>query len=224
MILPVSDLIDRYMAIIKWPVAIVVAAMLPGASMAFLHLLSQIAVRPQSLLPFVMGGLIWLGVWLLFVRHSRLSFLLTFEHELTHAIFAWLTFHRVVGLRVTLTKGGQISIVGRGNWLITIAPYFWPTASLLVILATWFWPPGYRGIGQAILGFSFTWHVTGTIYETRFSQPDIRQVGWLFSVLLLSTANVVALASILSFAHQGMNGLSDFFAQMARHTLELYRF
>ena len=65
-------------------------------------------------------------VWWCFFRRSRFTLILTLEHEITHALFAIVTFHRVTGLRATAFRGGQVRFVGEGNWLITVAPYFFP--------------------------------------------------------------------------------------------------
>ena len=48
-------------------------------------------------------------------------------HELTHAFFAILTFHKVKGISINPDDtGGAMSFEGEGNWLIIIGPYFFP--------------------------------------------------------------------------------------------------
>ena len=48
-------------------------------------------------------------------------------HELTHSFFALLTFHKVKHIRVADdNSGGSMGFEGEGNWLIIIAPYFFP--------------------------------------------------------------------------------------------------
>ena len=48
-------------------------------------------------------------------------------HELTHSFFAVITFHSVKHIRVADdNSGGSMGFVGTGNWLIVIAPYFFP--------------------------------------------------------------------------------------------------
>jgi hypothetical protein len=65
------------------------------------------------------------------------------EHELTHAFFAWITLVPVVELRtsdVTMQSddGGVRHVVHEwGNWLISISPYFFPTVSASLLVATW---------------------------------------------------------------------------------------
>jgi hypothetical protein len=48
-------------------------------------------------------------------------------HELTHAFFALITFHKVKGIKINQDDtGGTMSFEGEGNWLIIIGPYFFP--------------------------------------------------------------------------------------------------
>ena len=144
------------------------------------------------------------------MRRTRYTFFLTLEHELTHALFAWCTFHRVIDLQVTLTKGGQISFHGRGNWLIALAPYFWPTISLTLMAIAWLLPEPLQDVGQALIGASFAWHVTSTIREIHPAQTDIGKAGKLFSLLFLPVANMLAVGSLLSFAHGGLSKVGNF--------------
>ena len=54
------------------------------------------------------------------------SWLPTFEHGL-HAIFAVATFHSVTDFHASYKSGHIWYVGGEGNWLITIAPYIFPT-------------------------------------------------------------------------------------------------
>ncbi len=61
-----------------------------------------------------------------------------FEHELTHAIVA-LAFFRRINRFVSTSRGGYISHSGGfggpvGNVLITLAPYYLPTFTLIMAL------------------------------------------------------------------------------------------
>ena len=195
--------------------AIVCVLWLPNVAFALFRVLFSTALDPQPMLPFVGGAIFWTVVWWAFLRRTRYTFFLTLEHELTHAIFAWLTFHRVVDLRVTLTQGGQISYVGRGNWLISLAPYFWPTISLLLMLIVWLLPAATHGVGEALIGMSFAWHVTSTIRETHPGQTDISKSGKLFSLMFLPAANMLAIGSLLAFAHGGIGKVGRFWLDAA---------
>ena len=67
------------------------------------------------------------AVLFLFMPMLAGSFFAIMEHELTHMLFAVLTFHKPRGLDVNQDVGGSFSFEGKGNWLIALAPYFFPT-------------------------------------------------------------------------------------------------
>ncbi len=121
------------------------------------------------------------------------------EHELTHTIFAVLTFHKVVGLCATEKNGGIMGFVGgKGNWLIDLAPYFFPTLGVIVSIMLHFANDSYDDILIAILGFFIMYHIHSTIKEFSFKQPDIQEAGVIFSILFLPGANLLALIYLLS--------------------------
>ena len=122
-----SGTIDRLIGWLKWPGAVVALLVLPGSVGALLALLKRVLGLPVPIFPFLGGIVVYILLWRFYRRRPIFgSFFSTFEHELTHAVFAWVTFHKVVGMRATWRRGGDVTIVGRGNWLITIAPYFFP--------------------------------------------------------------------------------------------------
>src|SRR5687767_6418082 len=111
--------VDRLLAWLKWPVAIAAVILLPGLAVALARVVRAIAQAPQPALAFLAGAVGFVLVWLVLLRRRALtSFVMTLEHELTHALVAWLTFHRVVEFRATLRSGGHVRFLGRGNWLI----------------------------------------------------------------------------------------------------------
>ena len=94
-----------------------------------------------SLLPFAGGALAFALMWRRWLGRGRWGrFLIALEHESTHALFALLTFHPIVGFRASLGRGGEVRFIGRGNWLITAAPYFFPTAAVLLFVVAFFLP------------------------------------------------------------------------------------
>ena len=57
--------------------------------------------------------------------------LYVFGHELTHALWVWLMGGRVSRFRVG-REGGHI-LTDKNNFLIALAPYFFPLYSILVL-------------------------------------------------------------------------------------------
>ena len=166
-----------------------------------------------------MYGLLW---WW-YIRHSRITFLQTLEHELTHGLFALLTLHRIIRLRAALTGGGHIEFVGKGNWLITAAPYFFPTVCVFLLPICALVPGLTAWWGDILLGVAFAYHVTSTLRETHPGQSDLKQLGWLFCLAFLPTANLLSLGSLLSFVHGGTESLWQFLSFAGAYTLSMFQ-
>jgi len=195
---PLARAIDRLLGWLKWPVAIVALIFLPGLAYALYFVVRGIAAHPGNCVPFLFGAGAYAVFFVAFARR-RVGFWTVVEHELTHTLFAWATFHRVVGFSA-MRSGGHIRYVGRGNWLIAIAPYFFPTLTLLVILVLSWLPPRHLAIGAFVLGCAVAHHIFSTWSETHRHQSDLRETGWLFSWLFLPSVNAFVLGIILAYA------------------------
>ena len=216
-------MIDLWLARLRWPLAILAALALPGILWALLRLARQIAGDPLPLWYFSMGCIGWLILWWLLLRGTRFALFLTLEHELTHALFAWATLHWVTGLRATFTRGGQMSFVGRGNFLISLAPYFFPTPCMLLLPVFAFTPLHLRMLPEVLLGVAFGWHLTSTLRETHGGQTDIQQCGKFFSLLFLPSALLFFMGVVVSFAHAEVEGLTTFLGNVIGLAVEVYR-
>ena len=211
-----SHRLDRTLGWLKWPAAVAAVVATVPAVLAVLSLLRQIVAAPAPLLPFLAGFGGYLLIWWLWLRRPIFgSFVSTMEHELTHALFAWLTLHRVTGIRATWRQGGHITFVGQGNWLITIAPYFFPTICLFVLVLSWILPEPLRSMSDALLGAAMAYHITSTMRETHAGQSDLARVGWLFSAMFLPAANIMAFGGVVSYAYGGPQGMMRFLVSMA---------
>jgi hypothetical protein len=195
---PLAQALDRLLAWLKWPVAIVAFVCLPGLVYALYIVLRGVVARPEPCVPFLIGAAVYAAVFLVVARR-RVGFWTIVEHELTHALFAWATFHRVVGFSA-MRGGGHIRYVGRGNWLIAIAPYFFPTFTLIVIAVLTWLPPRHLAIGGGILGASVAHHILATWSQTHRHQTDLREVGWLWSWLFLPSINAFVLGLVIAYA------------------------
>ena len=87
---------------------------------------------------------------------------------------------------------------GGGNWLITIAPYFVPTLSLVVLAVMFFLDGGGPRWLHIGLGASVSYHATSTWRETHREQTDLKEVGFLFAFLFLPAANILGYGLILA--------------------------
>jgi hypothetical protein len=207
------------LAAIKWPVALVCAAYLPATAWCLLLQCAAIS-HLGGRWSFLAGALGYGLVWTLFLRHVRVGFLSTLEHELTHCIFAWLTGNRVTRLTAALHSGGEMRIDGTPNWLIAVAPYFFPTLSALLLVAAVFVDPRWQTPLYACIGASIAYHVISTCQETHRSQSDLREAGLLFSLLFLPTANLFSYALILGAMQGGGRGVVAVLRGIAQSPVE----
>lgn len=212
---------DFVLRLLKWPAAIALLVALPGAVVATIALVGRIVADPLPALPFLGGFVLYAILWRLLFRSPAFGTIFsTFEHELTHGLFALLTFHGVSGLRATWKKGGSILIHGGDNWVITAAPYFFPTFSISLMLVLALAPATWISTLAAVLGFSLSYHVISTIKETHRGQPDLKQIGFRFALAALPTLNIVLGGIVVAFAWGGWPSVRMFLGQTVERTTD----
>ncbi len=115
-------------------------------------------------------------------------------HELTHAL--WAT---VMGADVSEIKigkdGGHVS-VSENNFLITLAPYFFPLYTVLIIIiyygcSLFFDMYQYTLLWLGATGFTWGFHFTFTIATLMQHQPDIKLYGYIFSYMFIYLMNIL---------------------------------
>jgi hypothetical protein len=140
------------------------------------------------------GYVLWLAVFALLPRPTRTYVL---GHELTHAIGAWMMGARVWGLRVGPT-GGQVR-TSKTNWVIALAPYFFPFYAMLFIagffLGHWIWDfSRHYAVLFFLVGLGWSFHVTFTLMVLlTVRQPDVASQGVCFSAVVIYLMNLVTM-------------------------------
>jgi hypothetical protein len=158
---------------------------------------------------FVAGSLTYLTVHVLF-RKPILTYV--FGHELTHALFALLFGGSVKAFRAT-ERGGQVTIT-KSNFLITLAPYFFPLYTFVALLL--YLIPGAAearsaaGILVFLAGATFSFHLVLTVFFLGADQKDIREQGAVFSYPLIYLFNVLFAALLIHLLLAKNNGYLDF--------------
>ena len=216
MLAPLAALVDRALELVKWPTGIAAALLLPPSIQAAWLLVKRVLAEPAPIAAFAIGLALYFVVWQLVLRERIFgSFFAVLEHELTHVLFALATLHPVTGFRATFYAGGHVRWQGRGNWLIYVSPYFFPTACVAIIAVAALVPDAWRWWADALLGAATAYHITSTMQETHGGQTDLAHVGFTFSLLFLPTANLLALGIVVAFSHDGLPGLHQFFGDVA---------
>ncbi len=160
--------------------------------------------RSPEVIAFGLGAAFWL-VLFFGLRSRFLMWLYVAGHELTHAIFVLLCKGRVTKVHIS-AEGGHI-LTNRNNFLISLSPYFFPFYSAIVILVwavlEWlFFDFQHHHLLwlYGLIGLTWTFHISFTIYMIRHEQPDVLQNGKLFSFALITLMNVLLIAAMMIVA------------------------
>lgn len=141
----------------------------------------------------------------------------TLEHELTHLVIGLLFLKIPVGIRVSAHEGGEVRQIGFGSngqiW-ITLAPYFFPTVSLAVVVTAYFLKLNDSTL-LGILGWTTAFHLVTNWAETSFRQPDLQKAGVVKTVLILPVMNLICYGAVLAFVSGGSRGFGRFWVEGA---------
>ena len=216
--------IDGLVNLLKWPVAIGCVALTPGAALGVLDVGRTVAQDPSPYTLFGAGFAGYLVLWWLFFRRPLMGSLFsTVEHELTHGLFALLTLHRIEGLRATWRSGGEIAYSGGpGNWLITIAPYWFPTLCIPLVMVLSLGPTAHLGAISVAMGVALSYQLTSTYIETHRGQTDLQKVGFLFAWMVLPFLNLAALSFVTLTAGVGSEAAFAWFSELSSWSSQAY--
>lgn len=213
--------IDGVLRLAKWPVALGSLVLVPGLLLAWGDVVLPMLTSAAAL-PLLAGFFAYLVGWFLIFRHHLAGSLLpTFLHELTHALFALLTFHPVGGLRASWSDGGRIMIGGRPSWCVLLAPYFFPLAPLLMA-ALMLWGPEFGAwVWESAFGVSVAFHLATTLRQTHRGQTDLQRTGFFFASCFLPSANLLSFGLLLSTLLGGYDAWGAFLARVALGTRQM---
>lgn len=180
----------------KWAKTIIAILLLPvcvGGGMALWRVLRASGDADTIWVAFLAGAGCWLAIYFLLPKPM---WVYVFGHELTHALWTWLLGGRVKKFKVT-SKGGHV-VVTKSNFIIALAPYFFPLYAMLVILMflalRWFWDlQHYLVWFHLLLGGAYAFHVTLNWHVLQGSQTDITSQGYLFSFVVIFLGNIIVL-------------------------------
>ena len=149
--------------------------------------------------PLLAGAVCWVVIFLLLPKPM---WIYVFGHEMTHALWAWLFGGQLKKMKVT-SAGGHV-VVSKTNFVITLAPYFFPfyTFGVIVIFAIghFFWAGwNYLVWFHLLLGAAYAFHVTLTWHALKSRQSDITSQGWFFSMVIIFLGNAGFLLLSLPF-------------------------
>lgn len=175
---------------------------------------------------FLLGAIVFVPVHFIAKRffNSLWCYLETLEHELSHLLIGLLFLKIPVGIRVSAHEGGEVRQIGFGTtgqiW-VTLAPYFFPTVSLFVVIIAYFANLNNFTL-LAILGFTTAFHLVSNWAETSFRQTDLQKAGIVKTILILPVMNLIFYGIVLAFTANGGKGLISFFSSGLSQSLETF--
>jgi hypothetical protein len=168
---------------------------------------------------FSLGSILWIVA---FLALPRPLWIYVFGHELTHAVWVWVMGGRVSEFRIT--GGGGHIVTDRVNTWIALAPYFFPIYSVIVIalygFAGLFWDLApFRPLLFMLIGATWAFHLTFTVWMIPKGQPDLAYGGTFFSLVLIYLLNLAVLSAFLIIASPAVT-LPGFASEVVNYAVE----
>ena len=212
--------INFFLKIVKWPVALLMLLVVPATFQTVRH---YYAIRYQlnrlPLFYFAVGAVFFVAIRIfVLLRKGKAE---TLEHEMTHTLFAMAMFHPVQRIDLNETGGGSMSFKGEGNWLIAIAPYFFPLSAFtmmffaVAVKHAFGYTPDWVYIG---LGITVAYNLCSFAEQTHLRQTDFKVAGYLFTLCFLPGANCLSFGTLLTFTERGWNGVLFFYRLLAYYS------
>lgn len=180
----------------RWIKLVIGILLLPacfGAASALSRVLSAAGNAHTFWVALVGGAACWLTIFLLLPKPMLVY---VFGHELTHALWAWVFGGRVKRFKAS-SSGGHV-IITKSNFVIALAPYFFPLYVALVIFiyvighVIWNWHQ-YVPWFHFLIGVAYAFHVTLTWHILKTRQTDITEQGYVFSAAVIWIGNILVL-------------------------------
>ena len=140
------------------------------------------------------------------ISHN-LNWFMKFTHELTHTLMAIL-FVKKISEFVVRGKECYVNYkmgkYGIGYTTITLSPYCIPIYTFMIFPFRFAGDAHYMVIFDALIAFTYAFHLHSYIKQTRFTQPDIENCGRAKSVAFISFIHLAVLSLILATPKGGV--------------------
>ncbi len=152
---------------------------------------------------FGIGCVLMMGWFFTGVLERLFLYFYVLGHELTHAVFVYACGGKVGGIHVT-ADGGYV-MTNKSNALIALSPYFVPFWSVVILgistmIGLFYEIPHHDHALYFLVGFSWSFHLLWTLWMIPRDQPDLKENGVFFSLVVIYLANVVVISILLCLA------------------------
>ena len=200
--------INTFLKIIKYPFGLACLCFAYPLMTGLMHLIFK-TFNMNIFLYFLLPIFAMMFIWSM-IPSLRGHWLTIFAHEFTHMLAAIITFHKPAGMSIKQDVGGSFSYKGKGNWLITLAPYFFPTFPFLWMLGGLWFQWNHQAVPQwYILTFGglVGYHIVANFYQIHDQQTDFKKAGFLFSFMIIPALNFIMIGYLWCFVLHGWSGL-----------------
>ena len=183
-----------------------------GLSVSLFGILLNLGTNiSQKAVPFWAGAAGYFLFQLIFFRPVRTYVI---GHELTHAMAGILSGARLKKFKVA-SSGGSV-VLTKTNIFITLAPYFIPIYTVLLIIVYWaggkFWAfDNYHSLFLFLAGFSLSFHFGLTYFALAQGQSDLKQFGVFFSGVIIVLVNCFVIVLLFKALFPNEVGLKSYF-------------
>lgn len=137
-------------------------------------------------------------------KHN-LNWFMKFTHELTHTLVALVFFRKI---HEFVVRGRECFVhydpPKVGYLPITLSPYCIPIYTLMIFPFRFAGDSHYMIIFDALIAFTYAFHVHAFINQTRFTQNDIENCGIAQSVSFISFVHLAMISLILATPKGGV--------------------
>lgn len=148
------------------------------------------AFCPETLA--LLGGIVCFIICWCCLPHMVRTYVL--GHELTHAL--WGLLFGAKPSRLKVSEGGGSVNLSKTNLIISLAPYFFPFYTFVVVLIAlivfiFVRPLPWLPVWMFLVGFTWAFHILFTLETLSHHQPDVTTYGRIFSWVFIYLMNVL---------------------------------
>ena len=194
----VKDLVFFFLTFIVLVLAI-------SATFQMIRTMRGLSVAGPAEISFLAGFITYLLVHFLLYKPV---FAHVMAHELTHMLWAALFGGKTQSLHVSKT-GGKV-MISKSNFMISLAPYFFPLYAMAATLVFYIAKEQYQVYVAFFVGAALSFHIALTLFSLTTEQSDLYQdSNLIFSLAFVYLMNIVVLMLILTVVTKEIS-LKDF--------------
>lgn len=165
-----------------------------SATVQMFAMIRGLKVGTPEEISFLAGFIVYLLVHFLLYKPV---FAHVMAHELTHMLWAAVFGGKTQSLHVSKT-GGKV-LISKSNFIISLAPYFFPLYAMAATLVYYITRDEYRIYVAFFVGAALSFHIALTLFSLTTTQSDLRQdSNVVFSLAFVYLMNIIIIALILT--------------------------